>query len=286
MAREPRLNEWKLSPEKRRRPSITAETPLSIPDAPLPGEAPAALAPVPTLYPAGPTEFAYLYGLIDTLDQGAVSAAGDTMSGTLRIDAEPSAALNLQNRYTFITDNAGTPGHEVSGPNLTIHDVAKNHDPVKLLSIGQVQINLKDSSLADNAVAHGLQVRRQAGVAGGASVGFGTGIQFFAPGTNDVEVEVGNIQAELTSVTPGAVGSGLRFRAMLAGTNTEVFRSNSAGNMLASGKLLATGGLGAGNSAAATTLASPGTVTKRLEVFDTNGNSLGSVPIYANGSFS
>lgn len=285
MPREPQTHRWKLArPLKLAEGVSIPDEPLTLPDAPSvnpPGD----IGATPTLYPAGPTPFGYLHGLITALDTGAVAVAGDTMTGTLRIDAD--TALNLQNRYTVLTDNAGTPGHEVSGPNLSIHDVAKNHDPVKVLSIGQVQLNLKDTSLADNTVAHALQVRRQAGVAGAASIGFGTGIQFFAPGTNDVEVEVGNLQLELTSVTPGAVGSGIRLRAMLAGTNTEVLRSNSAGNILTPFKLLATTGLGVGNHTNVTTLAAPGTVVKRIEVFDDDGTtSLGSIAVYNNGSFS
>jgi len=43
------------------------------------------------------------------------------------------------------------------------------------------------------------------------------------------------------------------------------------------GKVLAVGGIGVGNSAAAST---PGTVVKKMEVFDADGNSLGFVPIY------
>jgi hypothetical protein len=42
-------------------------------------------------------------------------------------------------------------------------------------------------------------------------------------------------------------------------------------------KWVANAGLGVGNSAAATT---PGTVTKKMEVFDASGASLGFVPIY------
>lgn len=43
------------------------------------------------------------------------------------------------------------------------------------------------------------------------------------------------------------------------------------------GKVLATGGLGVGNSAAATT---PGTVVKKMQVFDASGTSLGYVAVY------
>jgi hypothetical protein len=43
------------------------------------------------------------------------------------------------------------------------------------------------------------------------------------------------------------------------------------------GKIIASGGIGVGNSAAATTL---GTVTKKIEVFDASGVSLGFIPVY------
>jgi hypothetical protein len=59
-------------------------------------------------------------------------------------------------------------------------------------------------------------------------------------------------------------------------TDTSLERAGT-GVLKATGKLTATAGIGAGNSAPATTL---GTVTKKLEVFDATGNSLGFVPIY------
>ena len=43
------------------------------------------------------------------------------------------------------------------------------------------------------------------------------------------------------------------------------------------GKVLAYGGIGVGNSVSATT---PGNVIKKMEVFDQFGNSIGFVPIY------
>ncbi|MBA5222228.1 hypothetical protein [Streptomyces griseoaurantiacus] len=53
----------------------------------------------------------------------------------------------------------------------------------------------------------------------------------------------------------------------------------SAANVLKTDdKMIAALGLGVGNSASATTL---GTVTKKMEVFDASGNSLGFVPIYS-----
>lgn len=52
---------------------------------------------------------------------------------------------------------------------------------------------------------------------------------------------------------------------------------DGSGNLLVPGQARATGGIGVGNSAAATT---PGTVTKKIEVFDDTGASLGFIAIY------
>ena len=49
------------------------------------------------------------------------------------------------------------------------------------------------------------------------------------------------------------------------------------GSTVLPGKALAAGGIGVGNSAAATT---PGTVTKKIEVFDASGISLGFIAVY------
>jgi hypothetical protein len=48
--------------------------------------------------------------------------------------------------------------------------------------------------------------------------------------------------------------------------------------LVTGGKVLAQGGIGVGNSVAATT---PGSVTRKIEVFDAAGNSLGFVPVYS-----
>jgi hypothetical protein len=62
-----------------------------------------------------------------------------------------------------------------------------------------------------------------------------------------------------------------------AGTVGMKFSVNDAGDAKSSGKMLATGGLGAGNTAVATTL---GTVARRMEIFSDTGTSLGFIPIY------
>lgn len=78
------------------------------------------------------------------------------------------------------------------------------------------------------------------------------------------------------------------FRKLLIGTKANLpidFILNAArvggfvagGHFDATGKVLATGGIGVGNSAAAST---PGSVVKKIQVFDASGNSLGYVPVY------
>lgn len=52
------------------------------------------------------------------------------------------------------------------------------------------------------------------------------------------------------------------------------------------GKFTADQGFGVGNSVSRTTLASPGTVTAMIEVFNASGISLGCIPVYNSGSFS
>lgn len=83
----------------------------------------------------------------------------------------------------------------------------------------------------------------------------------------------GSLQAKFTSSAAGSGNIGWDF-----GTAGSIsFYALSTTGMLTNKKLLATLGIGVGNSAAATTL---GTVTKKMEVFDAAGASLGFVPIY------
>jgi hypothetical protein len=55
------------------------------------------------------------------------------------------------------------------------------------------------------------------------------------------------------------------------------FERSASGILKATGKLVATVGLGVGNSAAGST---PGTCVKKIEVFDASGSSLGFIPVY------
>lgn len=72
-------------------------------------------------------------------------------------------------------------------------------------------------------------------------------------------------------------GNGLmRFGSGLTNPDT-IFYRQGANKLRTDGKMMATNGLGAGNSAAATVL---GSVVKKLEIFSDTGTSLGFIPIY------
>lgn len=58
--------------------------------------------------------------------------------------------------------------------------------------------------------------------------------------------------------------------------DTSLYRSG-AGVLSSDGSLRLGGSLGVGNSAAAAT---PGTVVKKVQIFDSSGNSLGFIPVY------
>ncbi|GGO32280.1 right-handed parallel beta-helix repeat-containing protein [Micromonospora parathelypteridis] len=62
-----------------------------------------------------------------------------------------------------------------------------------------------------------------------------------------------------------------------APADTVIIRRSGAGQIRTEGKLIAVGGLGVGNSVAATT---PGSVVRKIEVFSSTGQSLGWVPVY------
>ena len=286
--REPQLHTWKLKNEEAPlapRDQQTVNELLGIVPAapPEPGVAEPGL-----LYPFGETEFAYLKGEIEAVEAGGLPETGGTVTGTITIAAETDPHLDLQGRYEILTNNAGTTGHTVSGPNLIIHDAVKDVDVVTVKSIGQLLVSMSetDANLADDAVAHTLQLSRVSSDTG-AAVGFGTGVQVFLEDSAGTQIEAANLQVDLASVTPDACIARWVCRAMIGGSaGVDLWHTTSVGNLLGAFKILATGGLGAGNSVAATTLAAPGTVIARLPIFDAAGALLGSVPVYSAGSFS
>ncbi len=85
---------------------------------------------------------------------------------------------------------------------------------------------------------------------------------------------VSRLRVDLETAT--ATGSGMITFGDGTTSDVSVWRS-AATTLKTGGKFLATGGLGVGNSAVATT---PGTVTRKIEVFDAAGASLGFVPVY------
>jgi len=80
------------------------------------------------------------------------------------------------------------------------------------------------------------------------------------------------ITAPLQDPTNGSEDVDVKIVAKGGGTLAELARFKGATR-----HLLVQGGLGVGNSAAGTTL---GSVVKKIEVFDENGNSLGFIPVY------
>lgn len=83
----------------------------------------------------------------------------------------------------------------------------------------------------------------------------------------------GDSQGSRFAVT---AGGGMSWGSGSGAHDTTLYR-NAADQLKTDDKFLATGGIGVGNSAAAST---PGTVTRKMEVFDASGASLGFVPIY------
>lgn len=74
--------------------------------------------------------------------------------------------------------------------------------------------------------------------------------------------------------------TGIVFGGLKGSADNPLLHRNVSGTgkiLSTDGKLTAVAGLGVGNSAAATTL---GSVVKKMEIFDSNGNSLGYIPIY------
>lgn len=95
--------------------------------------------------------------------------------------------------------------------------------------------------------------------------------------THNVQVSIRARAAEAYSSTNA--GSEIEVHTTPIGgtTLTRAAKFKENGDFLSDQKVLATAGLGVGNSAAGSTL---GTVTKKMEVFDASGVSLGFVPIY------
>lgn len=136
----------------------------------------------------------------------------------------------------------------------------------------------------------------------GASITFASGLQIRHAATNRLDIYAAD-QINISTSVGGALTTGLIVQGRIAvgsavGAGSNAFLIQSAGARLkfstggttdylegdgatvvkAAGKLTAVAGLGVGNSASATT---PGSVTKKMEVFDASGSSLGFVPIYS-----
>lgn len=100
----------------------------------------------------------------------------------------------------------------------------------------------------------------------------------FQTGASSTDVIESKLTADAFKNWGMSVNGKLSYYDPADGTTVQASLEQASTTVLkATAKLTATAGLGAGNSAAATTL---GSVTKKMEVFDAGGASLGFVPIY------
>lgn len=112
------------------------------------------------------------------------------------------------------------------------------------------------------------------------------------PALADIRLQSGN-KAGLTTIdscdsasTGFTIDLGNNSRSLLLGLNSLVNVFNATASQTTSigndakigGKMLAIGGIGVGNAVPATTV---GTVSRKIEIFDASGNSLGYLPVYS-----
>lgn len=94
------------------------------------------------------------------------------------------------------------------------------------------------------------------------------------------EMDAIRLARYLTNIVAGAPAGALAIyphQPLYLGNDTNLYRG-AAGILKTDGIMAAVGGLGVGNSAAATT---PGSVVKKVQIFDASGASLGYIPIYS-----
>jgi hypothetical protein len=174
--------------------------------------------------------------------------AGSSSSGTTRVvlinvgNQTSTPVVQSNPASTFYAFSSATAGHRVSMG--AIFDAYSAGDAVKVSPV----------------YASGRGLNLQEGVTGYA--GYVLHARKFAD-TGDHMVMDGNGTFQW--------GAG-------AGTFDTALKRGAAGVLQAQQKLTAIGGLGVGNSAAATT---PGSVVKKIEIFDAAGVSLGFIPVYS-----
>lgn len=133
---------------------------------------------------------------------------------------------------------------------------------VQRLNVSKVVSSSKDGSLNTSAITDGFHAK-----------GAVPGVVLYetdAP-LDEKEIEIINNAGNLTFRTTNDAGANPQSFIIFYRTGQLIDYAKFLT------KLTTTGGLGVGNSVAATTL---GTVTKKMQVFDADGNSIGYVPIY------
>ena len=176
---------------------------------------------------------------------------------------------------TFIMDSTGTftaPAFAGSGSGLTgIVGTGVSNTPAGNIVATSVQsaINELDTEKAGLTLANTFGQNQAISLSGAA-----------------ILTITGTTEANITMRDSGFTSGSQTVNINVNGGLISIRRMNDAGNSVTStpviidfvnGNLRLTGSLGVGNTAAATT---PGTVTRKMEVFDASGSSLGFMPIY------
>jgi hypothetical protein len=187
----------------------------------------------------------------------AASSGLEFVSGDLRIDLIASSGLVLSASGIGIQLNGASLALGASGLNIAVRDfgdiTTTSNGTVWTIDAGVVTL-AKMANLATDRI-----IGRQT-----AGTGVPEAITCTAAGRN--LIDDADASAQRTTLGLGTIATQAANSVAITG-----------GSITGVSPLRTTGGLGVGNSAAATTL---GTVVAQMEIFDASGNSLGFIPIY------
>lgn len=240
-----------------------------------------------TMYASGPTsaQQRWAVGKFGDLESGGnvgssfaiqrLSDAGAVLSNNLLINRATGRASFSNNVTTFVpnlNDNgfsvATTPGQHLAtfqglnlgGATFGFFAVNKYYNGAAWLDMGLARLGssfqIRDDAFTFFSFDTGNTPTARLTVASGGNVSIGTSI-----------TPAARLSFDASTVAAG----GIEF-----GADTNLYRS-AANRLRTDDMFVANLGIGVGNTAAATTL---GSVTRRMEVFDAAGASLGFIPIY------
>jgi hypothetical protein len=249
--------------------------------------------------------------LADTSNPGLIGPTANVKAKTMVLSStgdEAVLALNSSASFRAIgfaqatTASVVAPYISSSGGNFTIQPAGGQHidlgptsgNYVRLINTG-ARLKLSTAGTVDYLSSNGSDQITAAGkfnvtdtLTTNAVVGIvmaGTGRMYWSAGGNYMANHGASGLFTVTSGWRADVASGNAFLINTAGARlafsvggtTDYLFGDGATIVKAAGKFTAAAGIGVGNSAAATT---PGTVVKKMEVFDAAGASLGFIPIY------